>query len=113
MQPLVACGTIVDVALIVDVQGSHQEGQGAARSLFDVALAELFADFEKLYRGGVFTYQQAAQVVAHAGDEVLRLKAFVDDVVHQQQDVACVALQQVVHNPEVIVVVEHVEVLDD
>ena len=113
MQPFVASGTIVDVALVVDIQSLDKEGQGAALCLIDIALAELFAHFEKLNGGGVLAYQQAAQVVAHARDEVLGFETFVDDIVHQKKNIARITLQEVIDNPEVIVVVEHVEVFDD
>ncbi len=52
-------------------------------------------------------------MVAHAADEMLRLEAFADDVVQDEQDVACLATKDVVDDLEVIVVVEHVQVLDD
>ena len=44
---------------------------------------------------------------------MLGLESFINNIVDHQQDIARVALQEVVHNPEVVVVVEHVEVLDD
>ena len=52
-------------------------------------------------------------MVAQSADEMLRFKAFADDVVEQEQNVGRVALQNVVDDFEIIVVIQHVEVLDD
>ncbi len=112
MQPLVADAAVVDVALVVDVERFDQEGQGATLGLFDVTFAELFAHLEKLYGGGVLAHHEAAEVTAHAVDEMLRLETFINNIVDHQQDVAGVALQEVVHDSEIVVVVKHIEVFD-
>ena len=52
-------------------------------------------------------------MVAHAGNEMLWLETFIDDIVDNQQDIAGIALQHIVHNTEIIVVVEHVEIVDN
>ena len=113
MQSFVADAAVVDIALVVDVECLDQEGQGAALCLLHVATPELLAHFEELHCGGVLAHQEAAQVTAHSVDEMLRFETFINNIVDHQQDVAGVALQKVVDNPEVIVVVEHIEVFDD
>ena len=52
-------------------------------------------------------------MVAHAVDEMLRLKTLADDVVQDEQDVARVAAQDVVDDLEVIVIIQNVQVVDD
>ena len=52
-------------------------------------------------------------MVAHSTDKMLWLKAFADDIVQDEQDVARSAMQDVVYNLEIIVVIQHVEVVDD
>ena len=113
MQPLVVGRTIVDVALVVDFQGLDEERHLACLRLRDVALAQLVAYFKKLCRGGVFADEQTSHVRAHSSYEMVRLETFADDVVQHEQDVAGVALEDVVNGTEIIVVVEHVEVVDD
>ena len=84
MQTLVVGASVIDVALVVDVQGPQKERHLANGRLLNVALPQLFADFQKLRGGGIFAHQKASQVVAHAADEMLRFKAFADDVVEQK-----------------------------
>ena len=52
-------------------------------------------------------------MVAHSVDKMLRFKAFADDVVQDEQDVARVAVQDVVDDLEVIVIIQNVQVVDD
>ena len=52
-------------------------------------------------------------MVAHAVDKVLRLKALADDVVQDEQDVARVAVQDVVDNLEIVVIIQNIQVVDD
>ena len=113
MQAFVIGGTVVDVALVVDFQGFGEEGKGTGLRLRQIALPQLLADLQELYRDRVLAHQKASQVVAHAADKMLRLKAFADNVIQDEQDVARVALQDVVDDLEIIVVVEHVQVVDD
>ena len=108
MQPFVAGVAIVEVALVVDIQSLHQEGQGTTRRLLDIALAKLFADLQQLCCGGILAHQQASQMVAHASDEMLRLKALADNVVDNQQDIAGIALDYIVQDAKIIVIIEHV-----
>ena len=84
MQAFVVGSAVIDVALVVDFQCLNQEGQGTGLRLRQVPLPQLFADFQKLHRDGVFANQKAPQVVAHAADEMLRLKALADDVVQDK-----------------------------
>ena len=44
-------------------------------------------------------------MVTHAADKMLRLKAFADDVVEDEQDVARVAMKDMVDDLEIIVVI--------
>lgn len=113
MQALVVGAAVIDVALIVDVQGSQKEWHLANGGLLYVALPQLFADFQQLHGGGIFAHQKASQMIAQSADEMLRFKAFADDVVEQEQNVGRVALQNVVDDFEIIVVIQHVEVFDD
>ena len=113
MQPFVVGCPIVNVTLVVDFQGTDEEGHWASLRLCQVTLPKLFTDFQKLYRNWVFTHHEASQMVAQAVDEMLRLKAFADDVVEDEQDVARVAAQDVVNDLEIIVVIQHIEVVDD
>ena len=52
-------------------------------------------------------------MVAHAAHKMLWLKSFADDIVQNQEDVARVALQDVVNDLEVIVVIQNVQVVND
>ncbi len=52
-------------------------------------------------------------MVAHATDEMLWLEALADDVVEDEQDVAGPAVKDMVDDLEVIVVIQHVQVVDD
>ena len=49
----------------------------------------------------------------HTADKILWLKAFAYDIVQDKKDIARVAMQDVVDNLEIIVVVQHVQVVDD
>ena len=113
MQPFVVGCPIVDVALVVDFQGTDEEGHRASLRLCQITLPKLFADFQELHRDWVFAHHEAPQVVAQAVNEMLGLKAFADDVVEDEQDVARVAVKDVVDDLEIIVVVKYVEVVDD
>ena len=113
MQALVVGAAVIDVALVVDVQSSQQEWHLANGGLLNVALPQLFADFQQLHGGDILAHQEASQMIAQAADKVLWLKAFADDVVEQEQNVGRVALQHVLDDFEIIVVIQHVEVLDD
>ena len=113
MQPLVVGGPVVDVALVADFQGLDEERHGAGLRLCNIALTQLLADLQKLHRDGILAHQKASQMVAHTVDKMLGLKAFADDVIEDQQDVARVAVQDVVNDLEVIVVVQHIQVVDD
>ena len=113
MQALVVGGTVVDVALVVDFQRLDEERHGAGLRLGQIPLPQLFTDFKELHRDGVLAHHEAPQMVAHAVDEMLGLKALADDVIEDEQDIARVAAQDVVDNLEIIIVIQHVEVVDD
>ena len=113
MQPFVVRGAVVNVALVVDFQGFDQEGQGTGLCLSQIFLPQLFADLQKLHRHCVFAYQKTPQMVAHATHKMLWLKSFADDVVQNQEDVARVALQDVVNDLEIIVVIQDIQVVND
>ena len=64
MQPLVVGCPIVDVALVVDFQGTDEEGHRASLRLCQITLPKLLADFQELYRDRIFAHHEAPQVVA-------------------------------------------------
>ena len=63
MQAFVVGAAVIDVALIVDVQGSQKEWHLANGGLLNVALPQLFADFQQLHGGGILAHQEASQMV--------------------------------------------------
>ena len=113
MQALVVGSAVVDVALVVDFQGLNQEGQGTGLRLHEVTLPQLLADLQELHCRRVFADQQASQMVSHTADKVLRFKTFANNVVQDEQDVTCVAMQDMVDNLEIIVVIKNIQVVDD
>ena len=52
-------------------------------------------------------------MVAHAAHKMLWLKALADDVIQDEEDVARLAAQNMVNDLEIIVVIQHVQVVDD
>ena len=64
MQTFVVGAAVVDIALVVDVQGFDKEGYWAVLGLRQIALSQLLADLKELYSDGVFAHHQAPQVVA-------------------------------------------------
>lgn len=113
MQALVVDRTVVDVTFVVDSQSLDEERHLAHLRLFDIALAQLVAHFEQLCCDWVFADEKTPQMGPQSGHEMVGLKAFVDNVVEEHQDVGGVALQNVVNDAEIVVVVEHIEVVDD
>ena len=52
-------------------------------------------------------------MVAHAAHKMLWLKALTDDVVQDEEDVTRLAAQDMVDDLEIIVVIQHVQVVND
>ena len=52
-------------------------------------------------------------MVAHAAYKMLWLKAFADDVVQNQKDVAGFAAQDVIDDLEIIVVIQNIQIVND
>ena len=113
MQAFVVGRTIVYVALIVDFQSLNQEGQGTSLRLRQIPLPQLLADLQKLHRNRVFAHHQASQMIAHSADKMLWFKAFADDIIEDEQDVARVTVQDVVDDLEIVVVIQNVQVVND
>ena len=48
VEPFVARHTVVDIAVVAEVEGREEKGSGSQLSLFLIAQAQPFADFEQL-----------------------------------------------------------------
>ena len=103
---------VVEVASVGQLHGAEEELRRAFLGLLLVFGAHLFACVNQGCGLRVLCHQQVAQMTGQTGDEVLPLEALRENLVEREHALRYLAFHTVVSETEVIVVVEHVQVLD-
>ena len=111
-ESFVATLAVMQVAFVGQVDGLIEPGVGAAVGHRAVLLADAGADLEEHQGALVATDEQVTEVGGQAGDDVLAVEAFLQNLVEDEQRGADVAREHGVGEAEIVVVIEHVEVLD-
>ena len=110
-QPLVAALPVVDVAPVGYTQHLVEKLGGALGGLRAEFLPLLVAHVEQGQRGGLLGHHHVAHMLGQAVHQVDAVETAAQDVVQQQHHVGHLVLQTQVDDAEVVVAVEHVQVL--
>lgn len=111
-QPFVLAHTVVEVAVGTLADGGVEETWLTALCLLAVTLTNLIARFEQFDGGCITADEQVAQVIVEAGDEMAAFESFGKNFVEGEHDFGDFAVEEVIYQLEVVVMVEDVEVGD-
>ena len=111
MQTFVVAGLVGQGAVVTQFDGSVQETRLAYFCLLLVFSFYLFAHLQKRQRGSVSGNKQVAQMCGQTRYEIATLVSLLQHFVEQEQSGWYLAGHQVLYELEVILYVEHIEVL--
>ena len=109
---LVGGSAVVYVASVAKVEGAIVEFRVELARLFDESLRHLVAHLEQALCGWGESHQHIANVLRQAIYEEERVEASVADFLIYEQSLGNIAGAERLHQAEVVVVVEHIEVVD-
>ena len=112
-QSLVRGLAVLDVALVHQPQRLVEHAGLTALCLFLIALTLLVAHFEQRQCLRVLGHQHVAHVFGQSLDEQSGVETLVDNLVEQHHDVGHLIINREVNHLEVVLGVEHVQVLDN
>ena len=109
---LVGGSAIVHVARVAQVEGAIVEFRVEFARLLDETLRHFVAHLEQALCGWGESHQHIANVLRQAIDEEERVEATVANLFVDKQSLGNIAGAERLHQAEVVVVVEHIEVVD-
>ena len=110
MEPLVGGGPVARLALRDDAKGIVDKLQGASRGLLAVALLQGGRQVEKGIQPSGAAHQKVTQVRAESRYEMQGVEALGQYLVENQQRGPVVFREERIHEPETVLVVQHVQV---
>ena len=111
-QPLVLALLVIEVAVVRQLHGTEQELRVALLCLFLIFITYFLACLDQPNGLCVLADQQIAEVTRQSSDEVLSLETLRKDFVQRQHALRNLFFEEIVRQSEIVVVVEHVQVLD-
>ena len=94
-----------------DVEPAKQEWKATGGRLLGETVAEGFAYLHEFMGGRVERDHQVAEMLAETGDEMLTFETFFDNLLIKEECVGKVAGTEIVDEAEIVVSIEHVEIL--
>ena len=104
--------SVVDVALVHQLQRLIEERGGALLGLCLITFALLVADFQQRQCLWVLRHQHIAHMLGQSLNEQSTIETLVDNLVEQHHDVCHLINNREVDNLEVVLRIEHVQVLN-
>ena len=102
---------VIQVTGIAQVQCTVIESRSQLSTLLAIALSHLIIHLEQLARLGRGGNHQVTHVLRQTVDEELRVKAPIAYFLIYQQGLVHVSGKETIHKPEVVVIVQHIEVV--
>lgn len=111
-ESLVAGFAVAVFEVVADVEVFEQQCHAASEGLFTIAATHTVAHLHQFVSCGIECHQQVAQVHGEAGHEMLSVETSVNHLLVEQHRIADIAIAQIFHQTEIIIVVKDVEVFD-
>ena len=109
-QTFVVADTVVEVAAVAQIHRLVEESLVATFGLSGILFGDSCPDVEQRERRRIFTYHEIPEMAAQSVDEKLRSETSPQYRVENEQGLRDITVQQCIGEPEIIVVIENIEV---
>lgn len=112
MQALVAALTVCNIGLVYNIERSYEEFGGTCGGQLLVLLGECLTHLEQLGCLGILTYEQVPEMGAEPANKLLRIETLGEQLIENPEAVGVIALQEIVGKPEIVMVIENIQVFN-